>query len=275
MNTTQTLTSPRAGATNELSPHPLSEIFPRMSADEIKTLAKDIKANGLKEPITLYDGKILDGNNRYRACLKIGYRSKDGDTRQFDPKTQGTPLAFVVSANLHRRHLTTSQRAFVAATLVTTKLGYNQYNQTGVTNKQAAELLGVGEATVKMAKAVDDEAAPEIKEKVQKGELALGAAKKVLKFNKDQQVAELAKIKAKADADKKKEEEAKQKKKGGASTSSAANAAMKDVDDFKAKWQAFNDMQRKAFVMSFVEELTGLLEYVREQQAMIGGAKAA
>jgi hypothetical protein len=46
---------------------------------------------------------------------------------------------------------------------------------------------------------------------------------------------------------------------------------MTDVDNFKAKWCSFNEMQRKAFVMSFEEELVGLLEYVRQQKAMIGG----
>jgi hypothetical protein len=49
---------------------------------------------------------------------------------------------------------------------------------------------------------------------------------------------------------------------------------MKDVDAFKAKWQSFNEMQRKAFVISFKDELAQILEYVRQQKAMIG-TKAA
>jgi ParB-like chromosome segregation protein Spo0J len=58
----------------ERSPHPLSEIFPRMNAEELDRLAEDIKANGLKEAIWLFEDKILDGNNRYGAGLKIAYR---------------------------------------------------------------------------------------------------------------------------------------------------------------------------------------------------------
>jgi len=149
-------------ATTELSPHPLSEVFPRMDKGELDILAEDIKRNGLKEPITLFEGKILDGNNRYRACLKIGYRSKEGDIRQFDIKTHGDPLAFVVSANLHRRHLNESQRATVAARLVNSKLGSNQYNRDSVTNEKAAQMLGVSEATVKVAKDIATKASPEI-----------------------------------------------------------------------------------------------------------------
>jgi hypothetical protein len=75
-----------AKAPPEYGPHPLSEIFPRMGEVELGFVAEDIKANGLKEPIWLYEDKILDGNNRYRACLKIAYRFKETDFRQFDPK---------------------------------------------------------------------------------------------------------------------------------------------------------------------------------------------
>src|SRR5262249_49847392 len=127
--------------TIELTAHPLSEIFPRMGSVELDALAEDIKANGLKEAIWLFEKKILDGNNRYSAGLKIGHRFKETDYREFDPKVQGDPLAFVVSQNLHRRHLTESQRATIAATLVTTKLGFNQYTRSTVTNAQAAKML--------------------------------------------------------------------------------------------------------------------------------------
>jgi len=254
----------------EREPHRLSEIFPRMTGEEIDVLAKDIQANGLKEPITMHEDKILDGNNRYKACLKIGYRFKEIDFRLFDPKVQGDALAFVVSANLHRRHLNETQRAGIAATLVTTQLGYNQYNRTSVTNKQAADMLGVSEATVKTAKKVAQKAAPEILEKLKKGELRLGAAKKLLDTPKEQQLAELNKQKAEAKA----EAEARKKQSGTGSKQPKTNQAMKDVDAFKAKWEGFDQMQRRVFVSWFKDELATLLEDVRQEEAM-RGAKAA
>lgn len=52
--------------------HPHSAIFTPMQDDDFEKLAADIKANGLQQPITLYQGKVLDGNNRYRACLQLG-----------------------------------------------------------------------------------------------------------------------------------------------------------------------------------------------------------
>src|ERR1043166_7238292 len=88
--------------------HPIAEIFPMMSAGEIKELAEDIRANGLKLPVYTYEGKILDGRNRYRACLLACVTPRtvayDGDS----------PTSFVVSLNLKRRQLTPSQAAAAA-----------------------------------------------------------------------------------------------------------------------------------------------------------------
>lgn len=89
-----------------LKPHLVSGIFPKMSPVEFRALVDDIKVNGLREPIVLHEGEILDGNHRYQACLESG----------ITPRTkiwlgQGLPIDFVVSMNLKRRHLTSGQRA--------------------------------------------------------------------------------------------------------------------------------------------------------------------
>jgi ParB-like chromosome segregation protein Spo0J len=261
----------------ELTSHPLASIFPPLGTIELGNLAEDIKANGLKEPMWLYEDKILDGNNRYRACLKIGYRFKETDFRQFDAKTQGDPLKFVVSANLHRRHLNESQRAAIAATIVSSKLGYNQYNSKSVTNDQAAKMLGVSEATVKMAKKVAEKAAPEINQMVQEGKLRLGAATKVIKKPKEEQQAELARIAKEREQKQQARQAAKTAKTGGAAKSKTsnvakANQAIKDLDEFKEKWKGLNEMQRRGFVATFIDELAEIIEHEREQQAMIGAA---
>lgn len=96
-------------ASCELKPHPVSKILPEMPSAEFQEFVEDIKANGLREPIVLYEGKILDGNHRYRACVELDI---EPETRNWDGK--GLAVDFVISMNLKRRHLTAGQRAACA-----------------------------------------------------------------------------------------------------------------------------------------------------------------
>jgi len=90
--------------------HPAAELFPMMHEDELEKLAADIGANGLREPVVLYEGQILDGRNRLRACELAGV-----EPRFVEWDGEGSPLAFVLSCNLHRRHLDESQRSVIAS----------------------------------------------------------------------------------------------------------------------------------------------------------------
>ena len=89
--------------------HAAADIFPMLSASDLRILADDIKQNGLREPIYTYRDEIIDGRNRYKACQMAGvdptYVAWDG---------VGSLVAFVMSLNLHRRHLDASQRAMAA-----------------------------------------------------------------------------------------------------------------------------------------------------------------
>ena len=93
--------------------HPYAELFPLMQHPDFDALCGHIATNGLQEEIVLYEGQILDGRNRYLACLARGvaprFRAYAGEC--------GSPLAFVVAKNVRRRHLTESQRALLAARL--------------------------------------------------------------------------------------------------------------------------------------------------------------
>ena len=92
----------------DLEFHPAANIFP-MDQENIGQLAEDIRKNGQQVPIEIMDGKILDGRRRWVAC---GIAKVVPMTREVNP---ADPVVYVLSLNLHRRHLNPSQLSMVAA----------------------------------------------------------------------------------------------------------------------------------------------------------------
>ncbi|EEE06871.1 ParB N-terminal domain-containing protein [Burkholderia dolosa] len=99
----------RRAAVTALQLHPLCTLFPRLDGAEFDALKADIAANGQRQAIIVHDGLILDGGNRYRACIEAGINPR------IEQYGGADPLAFVLSANLHRRHLTPGQQAAIVA----------------------------------------------------------------------------------------------------------------------------------------------------------------
>lgn len=164
--------------------HPLCTLFPRLSGAEFNALRDDIKANGLRQPIVLHGGMILDGGNRYRACVEAG-------VEPVFTEFSGTSLvSFVLSANLHRRHMSAGQQAAIVASAQdwakAQTAGSNQYaarSESGpavlpdqlATVQQRATQSGAGERTQRMADQVA-KADPELARKVAHGDITLPAA---------------------------------------------------------------------------------------------------
>lgn len=172
--------------------HPYAELFPMLTDDELQVLAADIKVNGQREDITTLDGMILDGRNRYRACEIAGV----------EPMMRGylgdNPLAFVLSSNLHRRHLTESQRSAVAAKIANMRQGERtdlepSANLPKVSQAEAADLLNVSERSVRSAKSVVENGTPELVAAVDAGQISVNAAAEVAKLPKEEQKKIVAK----------------------------------------------------------------------------------
>jgi hypothetical protein len=100
-----------------LTIHPAADILPLMREADFQQLKADRELRGLQEPICLYQGQILDGRNRYRACTELGIEPV---TREYEGHA---PEDFVLSVNLYRRHLNESQRAMSAARQATQRWG--------------------------------------------------------------------------------------------------------------------------------------------------------
>lgn len=194
----------------KLEPHPLGEMFPPMGDDEYASLKGGMKLNGYDErhPIILFEGKILEGNNRYTAAKDTKTEPK---FRNFeDLKFPGSAIDYVIQENLSRRNLTPSQLSTLGAELV---------------EKMEAEEKAQEEA----AKAANSQPNPKSKRK--KGDKVAKAAKMV--GVSPRSVATARKVK-KADP-----AAAKEVKKGGKSLNAAATEADKKKSAEEAKSEEF------------------------------------
>lgn len=177
--------------------HPVAELFPLIEGQEFQDLVEDIRKNGLQVPIwTVLDGRIIDGRNRYRACMEAGV----------DPRFQvwldtgkQSLIQFVVSLNVHRRHLNEAQRAMIAAKIANSAGGGyrrsdereadDRVNVHGdeITNDQAAELLNVSRSSVSHARDIRKKGAKELVEATESGRVSLRAARQIAEKPKEEQ----------------------------------------------------------------------------------------
>ena len=166
--------------------HPFAKLFPLMEGDEYAGLVEDIRLNGLRDAIWVdQHGRILDGRNRMRACMEAGVPCK----RQTFEGDDAAILRFVISRNLHRRHLDASQRALIAAELANIKSGEFAGNQhvpsanlqrAQLSQTAAANLMNVSPRSVADAVKVRNEGEPELFQAVKEGKLKVSRAAKTV-----------------------------------------------------------------------------------------------
>jgi N6-adenosine-specific RNA methylase IME4 len=203
--------------------HPAAELFPLLQGDELAALAADVKKHGLRVPIVILDDQILDGRNRFAACKLAGVAPR------FEAwKGSGSPVEWVLSINLHRRHLNESQRAMVAArakpmfeeeAAKRMTEGRNQHSPSanlryptesqraveaakiysdvkGKAAAQASKSVNVSARSVEAASAVLKRASPEVIRAVESGRVAVSAAAALLDRPKIQQTEIVRKVEA-------------------------------------------------------------------------------
>jgi N6-adenosine-specific RNA methylase IME4 len=161
--------------------HPFAELFPLLEGERFDALVDSIKRNGLREPIVLHEGRILDGRNRFRACEIADVKPR---TVKFKG---GDPLEYVIDQNLHRRDLNESQRAMLAVGVANLSIGRppETASQDAVktSQKDAGKRLGVSRASVQRAAVVcdDERTIPELADRVKRGELTVKLVEKIAK----------------------------------------------------------------------------------------------
>lgn len=133
------------------------------SKHELSSLAEDIKQNGLQNAITLCEGKILDGRNRFEACRIAGVEP------EYETFVGDDPLKAVISLNLMRRHLDESQRAVIASRVANMTqsdagrlygrgMNSSGKNADAISQAEAAALFNVSERMIRTVKAIEPSA---------------------------------------------------------------------------------------------------------------------
>lgn len=195
--------------------HEAANIFP-LDESNLSDLAKDIRKSGQQVPIERFEGKIIDGRRRFKACQMVGVEPQFRDVKPADP------IAYVLSLNLHRRHLKPSQLAMCAARAKTLrkkldgearermreggkaggkgrpKQGMENLphpNDSGATRDQIGKTFGVSGKLVDQAAKVLADGTPELIDAVDNDLLAASTAAKAAGMSDDEQnrVAERAK----------------------------------------------------------------------------------
>jgi hypothetical protein len=175
--------------------HEIANVWPLMTDDALTELANDIRANGLMNPIWLYEGKVLDGRNRWTACIMAGVKPT---TKEY---TGDNPTAFAVSMNDKRRHMNKGQLGAIAVELLPfferdaakrkkstegrprkeTEKPVEKIPQVilpqSKSRQEAAKSVGVNDRYVSDAKKVKQEA-PEVFEKLKAGKITMQDAKR-------------------------------------------------------------------------------------------------
>jgi hypothetical protein len=185
--------------TKDMEFHQLADVFPLIEGVEFAELVSSVLARGQLEKIITYEGKILDGRNRYLACRQAGVEPA---CEEFEGTFQEA-RDHVIDANLRRRHMTTSQRAMVAARLANLAVGSNQYvarvTQDIATGekfsppmKVATDALKIDRKTGQYGKRVLSEGAPELVAAVERGDISVSRAAKIASLPREEQAAKIS-----------------------------------------------------------------------------------
>ena len=157
--------------------HPLSAAWPAMSDSDFQALEDSITNIGVQMPIVIFEGKVIDGWNRYRAATALGM---DCPSIPFDESID--PVEFVKAMNDARRHITGSQRAIAIVALHAWRpVGKPKANVevTSTLSQQAmADEAGVSKKTIQHAQAAQKAG---LSDKVKSGEMTVEQAANVAK----------------------------------------------------------------------------------------------
>lgn len=208
--------------------HPVVNLFPKANPDDRAAMLQSIQAEGVHEPIWLWQGKLVDGRNRLEICQELDiicpFEDIDGDEQEV--------VTRVFKRNaLPRRHLTVTQRAAAAAGMIALMeqvgkrikkanlkrggqkpdspippvggIGENtgeteimRADEAHRTAESVAAATGVSSRTVERVAAIAKHAEPEVFQAMKDGVVTAGDAEQVVKAEPEQQRRAVRRVRA-------------------------------------------------------------------------------
>ena len=180
--------------------HALSAAYPAMSAEDFQALKDSIENIGVQNPITLFEGQVIDGWHRYTAAVELGIECPVVELDDVDPRE------FVRAVNDARRHMTQAARALAITTVYAWFPADGSAQMGGdagtapppKSNAELAQIAGVSVRSIQQAKVVQTKGAPAVVEAVKRGEIGNEKAAAIANLPQDQQAAALKKPSPKA-----------------------------------------------------------------------------
>ena len=163
----------------------LALMFPPLSPARYARLLASIRAHGLRRPIVVWRGQVIDGLHRLKACLEAGVEPR------YEFLDEGEdPFEYLADENISLRAMTQNEKALAAYLM-------SQYSTPGrprtaaansaemrnITQGEAAELVGVSTRLVSDASRVlseDSPAVPALREAVREWRIRCNDAAKVV-----------------------------------------------------------------------------------------------
>ncbi len=181
----------------------IMECLPRLSKDELKSLEDNILKNGIREPLVVYKGFIIDGHNRYSIAKKYNLPF---ETREYNFSSKNQALLWIIDNQLGRRNLTDYSRAELALkqkSFLASEAKQRQGSRTDLENsnikenssksstaEQLASIANVSENTIKRAEYIQNNASAEDIDDLRKGEKSINKVYTETRYNNDSEYRE-------------------------------------------------------------------------------------
>lgn len=164
-------------------------LIPPLSADEFQQLEENILSEGIRDPLVISDGILIDGHNRYKIAKK---HNLPFNTVKMHFDNRAEIIKWIIKNQFGRRNLSAYERSILALKLkpviaAQAKVNQSTHTQTGYqpllnpsnainTRAEIARAAGVSEDTISKVEKIEKTATPEIKAAVKSGEMSIHKA---------------------------------------------------------------------------------------------------